>query len=340
GKDVLIKDEIKFQRLPVGIKRFLISNLNQLDASLCLPLFSEKNLIGFFVLNKKEEASSYSKEEIEEIIDLKRDLEVGLMNVLLKMNLQEENNLMKAIIDRKTKNLQKKIKQINELLRQQSDFIAVTAHEFRTPLNIASFQMEEILESSKGEEKEASELVDDLKVIDTSLGNLKDLMKKLFSVQQYDLNKVEVKKEKTSMKDFINEIYKDFISVMSKKKIKLSLKDGLKNKTNMEIDRSQVRQVFHNILNNAYKHTEKKGRVEIQIEKNKDGVLIKICDNGKGIPKASRKRIFEKFQTVNMGSGIGLGLYICKKVVELHRGEVWVEDADLGGAAFCFTLRN
>ena len=72
----------------------------------------------------------------------------------------------------------------------------------------------------------------------------------------------------------------------------------------------------------------------------KDGVLIKICDNGKGIPKTSRKRIFEKFQTVNMGSGIGLGLYICKKVVELHKGEIWVEDADLGGAAFCFSLRK
>ena len=125
------------------------------------------------------------------------DLEVNLMNTLLNMNLQEENNLMHKIINAKTKQLKKKIIEINELLKQQADFIAVTAHEFRTPLTIASFQLDDLRHSKK--ERNTKEIVKELKMVEDSIDNIKTLTEKLFKVQQYDLNKVPLLAEKTNV---------------------------------------------------------------------------------------------------------------------------------------------
>ena len=335
-KDILIEDEIRFKKIGSKIKRILISAMQKLEADLCLPLFSERNLIGFFALKRKESEAHYSKEEIEELIKIKKDLEICLMNILLKMNLEEENNLMKAIINKKTKELQKRFKEIQDLLDQQSDFIAVTAHELRTPLNIAMFQLEEVLESTK----KPSELIRDLKVIDSSLVNLKNLTQKLFDVQQFDLNKVKLCKKKTDMRKFIKNIYENFLLVMKGKKINFTLKNKLKSKTYLYIDQSQIRQVMHNLLSNAYKFTNKGGKVVLTAEEDKKNILLKVSDSGKGISDSSKKTIFDKFRTKKPGVGIGLGLYISKKIIDLHKGKIWVEDSTHKGAMFCIKLRK
>jgi len=339
-KDILMHDEIRFKDLADAEKQYLLSSMDRMEADLCVPLFSENNLIGFFVLKKRINDPSFSKEEIREILIIKKALEIVLMNILLKLNLEEENNLMQAIIDKKTKDLKEKVQQVKELLRQQSDFIAVTAHEFRTPLSIALFQLEEILRK-KNRKKSQAQLNEDLKVIDTSLDNLKTLTQKLFAVQQYDLNKDKLQKEKTDIKEYVDEIYKDFSILMKEKKLDFSLDNQLKDKTYYEIDRSQMRQVMQNILTNAYKFTPENGKIRLSAQKYNRNILIKISDSGEGIPENFRKSIFEKFKTNgSAGTGIGLGLYVCKKIIDLHKGKIWAENSELGGAAFCVELRK
>ena len=335
-KDVLITDEIEFLKLNKAIKSTLKSNMKKLNADICLPLFSEKKLIGFFLLKRKGSYNTYSREEIDEILSIKRGLEISLMNILLKLNLEEENNLMKIIIDDKTKALQKKIQEINELVQQQSDFIAVTAHELRTPLSIATFQLSD-LQSSK---KLSRDVKEDLKVVDTSLINLKRLTDKLFAVQQYDLNKVELNLEKVDLHSFLQSLCKDFSSIMKHHNLDCSHTSGVKPNTYVRIDQSQFRQVLHNLLNNAAKFTPKGGNIVVEGKTEKSLVTIKISDSGEGIPDDLKKAIFEKFRTKKAGAGIGLGLYLCKKIVELHKGKIWVEDNDMGGASFCLSLKK
>ena len=337
-KDVLIKDEIEFLKIKESLKKYLLSSMKKLDTDLCIPLFSENHLIGFITFKKKEGEKPYSEEWVKELIKTKKDLEVGLMNTLLKMNLQEESNIMQATIDRKTKDLRVKIQQIKDLLRQQSDFIAVTAHEFRTPLSIALFQLEEIVKNNNHKKRGKKQLEEDLKVIDDSLDNLKGLTQKLFAVQQYDLKKVKLSKEKVNIKKYIFDIYEDFSVLFKEKLINFELDDQLKKPVYVNLDKSQFGQVMQNILTNAYKFTPEKGEVELSVQKKRSNVLIKISDSGNGIDNKFKKIIFDKFRTKEMGSGIGLGLYISKKIIELHKGEIWFEDSDLGGAAFIIKL--
>ncbi len=329
-KDVLIYDEIRFHNLDERVKGTLRNGIQKLEADLCVPLHSENNLIGLLALKRKESESSYSKEEIGELLKVKKDLEICLMNVLLKMNLQEENNLMKEIIDKKTKELRKKIEEIKELVKQQSDFMAMTAHELRTPLSIAMFQMEDILESNKNSQKTSK----DLKLVNSALDNLKNLTKKLFEVQQYDLKKVQSNLEKVKIKKWIQSIYRDFKKIMAEKNISFKLKDNIKKERVVKMDKSQIHQVIGNLLNNAYKFTPSNGEILLGIKVENKHIIITVQDNGSGIPAKFKKIVFNKFKTQRKGSGIGLGLYISKKIVELHKGKIWVENAQNGGALF------
>lgn len=336
GKEALIKEEIFFKRIDEKVRKILLAEMEKLEADLCLPLFSDNNLIGLFILKQKNSEEHYSKEILKEIFSAKKDLEIGLMNILLKMNLQEENNLMKSIIDKKTKQLKKKIEEINMLVQQQSDFIAVTAHEFRTPLAIASFQIEDILQSRI--EEGGKKQIEDLRVVESSLNDLKQLTEKLFAVQQYDLNKVSLNREKVDLKNFMEKIYTDFEPIMKEKKLEFNFQSNIKKNIFVNMDQIQIRQVMHNLLRNAYKFTPERGSILLKLFATQDHAIISVDDNGPGIPEGLKKIIFEKFSTKSTEGGIGLGLYLCKKIVGLHKGKLWVEDTEKGGASFRIQL--
>lgn len=335
--DLLVYEEIKFKRLEEDTKNIIMEKMKAIDSCLAIPLFSESNLIGIFSIGFKAKDEGFSREEINEILKIKHILEVGFMNILLKKNLQEENNFMKSVIEEKTKKLKEQFKQIKELLNQKSDFIAVTAHEFRTPLSIALFQLQNMMETYE----KTPDIENDLATVEKALEDLKTLTQKLFDVQKYDLNKVDLVLEPVGIKKYVSEIYQGFKTTADDKGIELTLNDMIKEEIEMQLDQSQMRQVFHNLLNNAAKFVPAKGgKIRIELSDNEENITIKIIDNGNGVSDEEKGQIFEKFKSKknSAAAGIGLGLYLCFKITELHKGKINVEDAPGGGASFVINL--
>jgi len=332
--EILVTEEIRFVE---SEKETLFSFLEELEAlgGVCLPLtHPSTGLVGLFALGGGKTKHLYSKNEINALNDLKNYLSVLLSEILYSTALKKE-------VQNKTIELHNKIQEKNELVEQQSDFIAVTAHEFRTPLSIALFQLDDMMDHMQSEVSLNKERLNkELNVIKSSLHHLKDLNKKLFDVQQYDLKKIKIKKTKVDLKSFIHDIYSDFSGLMQEKKMHFKFNDKLLQGFYFLIDAPQLRQVLHNLLNNAYKFTPEKGRITLHVEGNEKKILIKVIDNGKGIPKSMKTAIFNKFRTNSKGAGIGLGLYICQKIVELHHGRLWVEDSSKKGSTFCVQLEN
>ena len=304
--------------------------LSNLNAQILFPLYSENKLIGFCALGEKDGGEGFSSEEITELKTIRKALEISFMNILLNQDLKEENDVMKIRIKEATEKLEK-------IVRQQADFIAVTSHEFRTPLSIAMFQLEDTVESHEHDE----DLLSDLSTVVGSLENLKQLTERMFSVQQYDLDKIELLAEKVKIGSCIENTFESFKPLMKEENIQFKFLNNLKKETGVFLDKKQMNQVFHNLLTNAKKFTPEGGIVHLELNEDKDFVYISVTDSGKGIPESERETIFEKFRTVRVasGSGIGLGLYLCKKIIELHKGDIWIEDDEkLSGAKFVFKL--
>jgi signal transduction histidine kinase len=113
----------------------------------------------------------------------------------------------------------------------------------------------------------------------------------------------------------------------------------------VECDRDRIVQVIGNLFENALKFSPSQSEVVTRIGGGKAGeILVAVSDSGPGVPNDQKERVFQKFHQLRQGKkmtgqGVGLGLAICKSIVEAHRGQIWVEDNPNGGSVFSFVLR-
>jgi two-component system sensor histidine kinase KdpD len=109
----------------------------------------------------------------------------------------------------------------------------------------------------------------------------------------------------------------------------------------VSIDGVLLEQVFLNLLDNALKYTPPGTAIEISAEASKNEVIVSVADRGPGLPLAAIAQIFDKFyrgDTARTPSGVGLGLTICRAIVQAHGGRIWAENREGGGLVFRFTL--
>ena len=107
-------------------------------------------------------------------------------------------------------------------------------------------------------------------------------------------------------------------------------------------DVPRITEVVINIIGNAAKYTPEGGKVDVSVEMQDDNLMVSIADNGKGIPADKKDKVFEKFTQADIlkdeVKGTGLGLYIVKNFVKMHKGKVWFDSVVGKGTTFYFTL--
>src|SRR4029453_2740040 len=110
-------------------------------------------------------------------------------------------------------------------------------------------------------------------------------------------------------------------------------------------DGDRMIQVIGNLLDNALKFSPQNSTILIRVVHNDATVRVAIADRGTGVPDAHKTKVFLKFHQLNgrgrrtAGQGVGLGLAICKTIIDAHRGQIWVEDNPEGGSVFCVEMR-
>jgi signal transduction histidine kinase len=141
--------------------------------------------------------------------------------------------------------------------------------------------------------------------------------------------------EEFDLVELVKDLLKDLNNQIRDKKINLILKCN-EESISLVADKLRLSQVFFYIINNAI-NVAQKGEIIVFLERQDDNtVLVRITDNGPGIPSNLKDKIFNKFVTGSK-SGTGLGLYICKNIIEKHGGKIWADNKNKG-ANFNFTI--
>lgn len=217
-------------------------------------------------------------------------------------------------------------------------------HDLRSPLTaiISSLTLLDDLLSEESLDRETLQEV--VSIASVSSESMLRLVESLLDIARLEQNRVALDLSVCRLRDVVDGAYTLVLS--------LALEAAITIETNVpddlppvSIDITQIQRVLVNLLDNALRHTPYGGKVAVEVERMPaDNTLcVTVADSGPGIPPEGRAVVFEKFsqldQTVLRGhKGSGLGLTFCKLVVEAHGGQIWVEDAPLGGAAFRFTL--
>ena len=230
--------------------------------------------------------------------------------------------------------------------RMQKEFIDTVAHELRTPLTPIIGLTKHVKDQL--ENKEQRRLLDI--VIDNGK-KLHTLSENILILTKMEGNMLTISKKEFDLNSVIIDVVKDFkvrlekiyqINIQNKKKIHFEL-FGFDSKHLVNADRHRISQVIFNLVENAINFIlDKEGLISVSIEKKTENdtnfVLVQIKDNGEGIHPEILSKLFTKFSTKSF-YGTGLGLYICKHIIEMHQGKIWGKNNEYGrGATFSFTL--
>jgi two-component system sensor histidine kinase KdpD len=174
-------------------------------------------------------------------------------------------------------------------------------------------------------------------IIDES-ERLNRLVANLLEMTRLEAGALSISKEPQSLVDLVAPVLRRLDRQLTEREVHLELPIDLPL---VPVDYLLIQQVFTNLLENAAKYTPAGSRIDIVATEIQQDVCIGISDNGPGIPEGDLERIFEKFYRSGakpLPSGVGLGLAICRGIVELHGGRIWAENKPAGGSRFCFTL--
>lgn len=234
-------------------------------------------------------------------------------------------------------NEREKIRIAMERERLKSNLLRSIGHDLRTPLTGISGASSYMVQRVKELDSESIEHL--ARDINEQAVWLTTLVENILSMTRIDNGKLEIKKQLEVVDDVVNEAIRH-VAGLSKRAFCTKLPNDL---VAIPMDGKMITQVLINLLDNAVIHTPKHSPIELAVNKKESYVEFSVADGGKGIDPQLKDNIFDAFVTsgkINADGkkGIGLGLTICKAIVESHGGNIHVERSILGGAMFVFSL--
>jgi len=232
------------------------------------------------------------------------------------------------------------VTQLRELDRLKSSFLANMSHELRTPLNSILGFADVMLEELDGPLTE--NMANDLGLIYKNGQHLLHLINDVLDMAKIESGRMNLSLEKFRVHDIIEEVVSITAPLASEKNLSLFVEEGSDQEIEINADRTRIRQVMINIINNAIKFTEK-GKISMFVAKQGEQVMITVRDTGIGISSDQLETVFQEFIQVDISStrkagGTGLGLPISRKLVEMHGGRLWVESAGIDGEGSTFFI--
>lgn len=229
-------------------------------------------------------------------------------------------------------------KQIEDMKR---DFVAMVSHDLRTPLTSIQMVLSLFAAGAYGQVNENGQ--ENLAAAEGNVARLISLVNGLLDLEKMEGGKLELLRESTPVTELISASVAALRGFAEQQGVKIE--SGAVPDRDVFADRDRIVQVLVNLLANAVKFSPKPGTVRLLVLPEETSMRFLVVDQGRGIPVSMREAIFERFrqvdaadQKVNSVPGSGLGLTICKAIVERHGGKIGVESLEGKGSTFWFTL--
>ncbi len=274
------------------------------------------------VISKKTPRYREYNGKVEYIVPV--EVEEGIWNIVaVRGNHIPHRELIRVMADYLSRNIKRihLYRKLEESRNIQRLMIHMVTHDLQNILSVISGYAELLKERYIGEYVEE---------IEKALKKSEEIIARARLFSRLDIDRIDEKIEEIDVRELIERAYDDVKASHKNSVIKIHGNAKIKG-------RCLLRNAFYNILHNAYKYGATE--VNVKIENLVGRVMIKFADNASGIPKNMRDEIFKKYVRIDTeSSGMGLGLWITKKIVELHHGKIWVEENKPKGSVFVIEI--
>jgi two-component system phosphate regulon sensor histidine kinase PhoR len=233
------------------------------------------------------------------------------------------------------------ISHLVKLNRARRDMVANISHELRTPITKIRFTIDSLFHDQNRPKRKAS--IQSLRNISMEVGALENVVQELLDLSMIESGQSIMKLVDEPLAEIVVSGVMRLEERLREKK--LTVVRYIPDKLRVLCDRDHIRRVVSNLVSNALKWSPPNDTITISVTHTDEEVTVSVFDNGPGVPDEQRERIFERFYQVDTArsgkDGSGLGLALCKHIVEAHGGRIWAEgNSQGGGGRFHFTLMN
>ncbi len=229
------------------------------------------------------------------------------------------------------------VSRLRSLDELQRGFISAVSHELRTPLTCIKTSVDLLDTYGNGSTEDEAELVGTIR---HHVARLEAFVSDLLEITKLEAGQITLSRQPTDLASLVTRAAETLRPLSDRRSQTMQL-ELPQSASPVLVDRRRIEQVVTNILSNAIRYAPKQGNILIHLTDAASHVQVCVTDDGPGIPAEEQDHIFEKFYVVGTHqgrSGLGLGLFIAREMIELHGGSIWVESQPGQGSSFCFQL--
>jgi signal transduction histidine kinase len=296
-----------------------------------------------------------AQDDLDQTVPVNRTDEIGILassfnHMIRQLKVSREkieawNRELEAKVQKRTKELEEKhcelekaYEALKTLDKAKDDFLSLVSHELRTPLSSVLLYSEMLLDGLDDSPEARTEF---LTTIVENCKRLTRLINDVLDLSKIEAGRMPFKLEKLNFEELLNDTLSGIRPAVESKGINL-ICGNVKKSSRLWGDRDRVIQVLTNIISNAVKFTPEGGSITVSLTSGDGMGKVEITDTGQGISKEDIPKVFDRF--THLGSidhhtqGTGLGMTICKSIIERLNGEIWIESKLSQGTTIFFTL--
>lgn len=316
-----------------------------LDASVLLPLETSEKVIGFLCIGERLSGERYSDEDVHVLEIISPEVGVAIENSLSYEEIRRFNMTLEDEVSRATLDLRGANEKLRQLDKLKDEFVSLASHELRTPLTSIRSYLWMALSGKGGVVTEKQKYYLDRAF--SSADRLIRLVNDMLNISRIESGRLSVQFSRSDIRTIIRDVVAEVQPKIDEQGLHLAVKIPQSSIPDVIADTDKIKEVFINLIGNAIKFTPWNGRITIAVRHEGEYIKITVTDSGKGFNPALHDKLFTKFGTLEApvqaasasSQSTGLGLFICKSIIELHGGVIEGHSDGKGmGAEFSFSL--
>lgn len=318
-----------------SFKRLMMSH----HLELVMPLYRDKLLIGYLCLGPHR-TSGYSVRDVKVLTAIRDELVIAIQNSTSVHEVKELNASLQQKIADATKELRASNNQLQRLDKAKDEFVSMASHQLRTPLTSVKGYISMVLEGDAGKISDKQEHL--LSEAFISSERMVRLISDFLNVSRLQTGKFIIDKRPLNLAKVVEQELDSLSTNASSRGLKFSYKPPA-NFPVLSIDEDKIRQVIMNFADNAIYYSGESTEIKVTLAVEGESCKFTVKDTGIGVPHSEQAQLFSKFYRASNArkqrpDGTGVGLFLAKKVITAHGGEVIFESTEGKGSTFGFKL--
>jgi len=334
---LLAVDKLGASKLPYGQKLYAL--LSKKHIAYVLPLVSADETVGYFMLGESM-TGVYTKQDTSALKAIANELVIAVQNARSVQAIRDLNANLEQRVNNATHELRLSNKKLIELDEAKDEFVSMASHQLRTPLTSVKGYISMVLEGDAGKITPAQKRL--LEEAFTSSERMVHLISDFLNISRLQTGKFVIDKSLVNLADLVSQEVDGLKATAEARALKLQYRKP-SYFPSLYIDEGKIRQVLMNFIDNAIYYSMERTTITVKLRVEDGDAVLEVHDTGIGVPKSEQQRLFTKFFRATNArrqrpDGTGIGLFLAKKVIVAHGGNMVFSSTEGEGSVFGFRL--